>query len=74
MSKSGCICEGNWRKIVNSNHHLINRKFVSKGKEYTFYGIIHGWDDYYYGMCGDGGGDLLLSCVGSIKEHGFELV
>ena len=70
-----CICEGNWRLIINETSKKIGEKFKDKRdqKEYTFYGVVHGRDDYYYGMCDDDGKCLLLSCVGDIEGHGFVL-
>ena len=69
----GCICKGNWRAIVKETEHLLDREFTDKdGNLYTFYGIVHGSDDYYYGMIGKTGREL-LSCVGSIESYGFDL-
>lgn len=77
MSKElKCICEGNWRLIVSEVEHLFDRTFIDTrdGKEYCFYGLVHGSDDYYYGMWPlDGGRARLLSCVGDLEAHGFEL-
>ncbi|GBG14471.1 reductase [Novimethylophilus kurashikiensis] len=72
----GCICKGNWRAIVKEVEPLINKKFRdSDGKEHIFFGVVHGSDDYYYGMYPlDGGSAVLLSCVGSIAGFGYELV
>ncbi len=71
-----CICEGNWRSIVNETEHLIDKLFRdNKGDEYRFFGIVHGSDDYYYGMYkGQNRELMLLSCVGSIEGHGYEPV
>jgi len=70
----GCICHGNWRAIIKECEGLIGKRFHSDdGDDYTFFGVVHGDDDYYYGMAGKPG-LRLLSCVGSIKGHGFTLV
>ena len=71
----GCICEGNWRSIVAESEPLLDKKFRDRdGKEYLFYGVVHGSDDYYYGMLSIGDGkSLLLSCVGSIEGYGLTL-
>ena len=67
-----CICKGNWRQIVKECEGLIGKRFGNKqGEEFTFFGIVHGDDDYYYGMSGKSG-LRLLSCVGDIAGHGFE--
>lgn len=70
-SEAGCICRGNWRAIVAETEKLIGRKYRGHdGKKYTFFGIVHGGDDYYYGL--HRAGKLrLLSCVGSIEGHGY---
>ena len=70
----GCICRVNWRGLVAEHEALIGRKFRdTRGNIYTFFGLVHGDDDYYYGMSGPAGTQL-LSCVGSIEGHGFEAV
>lgn len=75
MCDEGCICEGKWREIIRRNLPFLDKKFVDEqGKEWTFYGIVHGSDDYYYGMCDDEGRLALLSCVGSIASQGFRLI
>jgi hypothetical protein len=66
-----CICQGNWRQIVKECEPLLDRKFKdSKGRVFTFFGVVHGRDDYYYGMSGESG-TVLLSCVGDFEGHGF---
>ena len=73
---SGCICLGNWRNIVKENSPFLGRKYSdSSGNEYTFFGIVHGPDDYYYGMWELTMGKVsLLSCVGSIEGFGYKLI
>lgn len=69
-----CICRGNWRAIVKETEPLIGKMFRDqRGDTYRFFGIVHGYDDYYYGMFGRGR-LRLLSCVGSIEGHGFEQI
>jgi hypothetical protein len=66
-----CICKGNWRKIVAEHENLIGAQYEDeKGNAYTFFGLVHGDDDYYYGMSSKAGVSL-LSCVGSIEGHGL---
>lgn len=73
----GCICTGNWRAIVNECSSLIDRKFRGNdGHVYTFFGVVHGSDDYYYGMH-RAGQMALLSCVGSLQGWagwGYKLI
>ena len=67
-----CICEGNWRTIISECEHLIGKEFIdSKGQQYTFFGVVHGEDDYYYGMWRHGN-MRLLSCVGNLDTNGFK--
>ena len=77
MEDKGCICRGNWRAIVKENEPLLGKKFVFEGTGdyYIFYGLVHGDDDYYYGVISiDGRQTMLLSCVGSLETHGFTQV
>lgn len=68
-----CICRGNWRLIVAECEELLDKQFVDEnGDVFVFYGIVHGSDDYYYGMTGRTG-HRLLSCVGSLETHGYKL-
>lgn len=73
---SNCVCKGNWRTLVAQYRDLIGREYKdSKGKEYTFFGLVDGDDDYYYGMAPkDGSGVKLLSCVGSPEGFGYKLI
>lgn len=73
MIDADCICHGNWRKIVKEAEHLLGAKYKDReGTECIFYGIVHGSDDYYYGMWEIATGKShLLSCVGSIEDHGY---
>jgi hypothetical protein len=68
-----CICRGNWRKLVNEKEKLIGKQYKSEdGKVWTFFGLVHGDDDYYYGLCNKGT-LTLLSCVADIEFYGFEM-
>ncbi len=53
---------------------LLDKQFVEDrtGDVWTFFGLVHGSDDYYYGMSREGA-LMLLSCVGSIEAFGFTL-
>ncbi len=69
-----CICKDNWRFLVKEYAPLIGRQFMdNKGQEWTFEGLVWGKDDLYYGMYREGD-TVFLSCVGSIKGHGFEVI
>lgn len=70
-----CICDGSWRAIVAEVLPLIGKKFRDcHGNEYLFFGIVYGDGDYYYGMYDKDNRCVLLSCVGSLEEHGYTLV
>ena len=67
-----CICEGNFRNIVNKNEHLFGETFIDRhGNEYTFYGIVWAEEDLYYGMYNDDN-MILLSCVGDLEGWEFK--
>lgn len=71
---SGCICNGNWQAIVSTYEGLIGRDWKKDGHTFNFFGLVHSNDDYYYGMWDYLNHRLvLLSCVGSIEGHGYEL-
>lgn len=76
IKSDDCICKGNWRKIVKECEHLIQQTFVDdNNKLYTFFGVVHGGDDYYYGMWNkETDKTTLLSCVGNFETWGFELL
>lgn len=69
-----CICHGNWRALVKESLPFLGKKYrdVHDGLEYTFYGVVHAEDDYYYGIYREGKARL-LSCVGDLEQHGFVL-
>ena len=73
MSK--CICKGNWRSIVKKYDHLIGKKFSRDCGDphiYTFFGLVHADDDYYYGMQRESDRQLhLVSCCIALKHAGF---
>lgn len=66
----------NWRSIVKECMPMLDRQFNDRdGVPHTFFGVVHGEDDYYYGMWNRQTRSLvLLSCVGSIEGHGFKPV
>ena len=71
----GCVCKGNWRLILSEVQHLIGRHYLDhRGETFSFFGLVVGDDDYYYGMWQKGEQLRLLSCVGSIEGHGYTLI
>lgn len=74
---SECICEGNWRKIIEDYEPLFGNLYYNKHKKeiYIFIGIMHSRDDYYYCMENIDTHQLKrLSCVGRIKDFGYDEV
>jgi hypothetical protein len=63
----------NWLKLVQEMDPFVGRQYRDeRGNLFTFFGLVHG-DDYYYGLTGPSGLEL-LSCVVSLEEYGFELL
>lgn len=70
----GCICHGNWRALVAKTTPFLGKRFRDQnGDHHTFFGLVHGADDYYYGMWDTAGKVRLLSCVGDLAGWGFVL-
>lgn len=75
VNDPGCICRGNWRAIVAAYELVLDGTFAdASGRKYTFFGLVHASDDYYYGMRSETGGLRLLTCVGNLSDMGFTLV
>jgi hypothetical protein len=70
-----CICQGNWQRIIKEATPLLDKQFVqnSTGDIFTFCGVLHSSDDYYYVMSHRGKFNF-LSCVGTIEHAGFKLL
>ncbi len=75
-----CICKGNvkgnWSSIVKDTESLLGKVFVNdKGDKYRLFGVVHGAEDYYYGLSGvETGKILLLSCVAGLETFGLEVL
>jgi hypothetical protein len=71
-----CICKGNWRAIIAETEPLLDKKFRDReGKVFILYGVVHGSDDYFYGLLPvEEGKAVLLSCVCSIESYGYTLM
>ena len=70
MASSECDCEPNWQHLVKEYDEYIGRCFIDKrtGQKYTFDGILHGDDDYYFVLRNKG--DLVyLSCVADLFQE-----
>lgn len=71
-----CICAGNWRAIVKEVEALFGRRFTDRNRKiFRLFGVVHGADDYYYGMASPVDGELrLISCVGSLTTAGYAVI
>jgi hypothetical protein len=65
----------NWNIIIEEYEHLIGRSFFdNQGKVFRLFGLVHGDDDFYYGMISEETSKVrLVSCVGSLVQCGFNL-
>jgi hypothetical protein len=73
--KDECICKGNWRLLVSECENLLDKIYIDEnGKENIFFGLVHGSDDYYYGLINRENKNLkLISCVMSLESVGYKL-
>ncbi len=62
----------NWTKLVAKYEPIIGRAYKFDGRRYVFFGLVHGDDDFYFGMVRDDGKLHLLSCVGTPEAFGYE--
>ncbi len=47
----GCVCRGNWRRLVAETDEKIGKYFVDRhGEKCHFFGLVWGDDDFYYGF------------------------
>lgn len=70
----GCVCHGNWRELVKESEPFFGKTYRDeRGHKFVFFGLVHAEDDYYYGMVRNGVVHL-LTCVGSLETHGYELI
>jgi len=66
--------DGNWITLVKEYEPLTGRLYLNDGFLYKFFGLVHGDDDYYYGMSRVSDGQVrLLSCVGSPEGFGYKV-
>ena len=49
---------------------MVEARFVPRRQDEGFFGVVHGGDDFYYGLDGPKG-TRLLSCVCSMETHGY---
>ena len=67
--------EDTWVKLIEECEDILDCRFVDEhsGEEFRFFGLVHGSDDYYYGMSGKTG-LRLLSCVVNLETHGYRKI
>jgi len=79
------MTEPNWNILVEEYEKHLDALYEcadtpfyeeeGAGEVYRFVGLIHGSDDFYYGMVNVKTGRLMMcSCVGSIEGHGFKKI
>lgn len=77
MNKSDLIkdaADKNWSDLVHDWEPLIGRTYIHEdGREFTFIGLLHGQDDFYFVMWREGEPIRLLTCVGVPEQMGFTL-
>jgi len=75
MEDKGCICKGNWRKIIKESEPFFDNYYLDKkGVAHCFAGVMWSYDDYYYCLLSKAEGLKMLSCVGSIEDRGYKIV
>jgi hypothetical protein len=63
------MIDTNWELIVERYHKHIGDIYEDDdGTRYRLFGLVHGDDDYYYGLTNMKTGKLMLySCVGALE-------
>ena len=67
-----CICDGEWRRIIDECGSDIGSLFIDAGGGmFTFSGVLYADDDYYYAMMDYGGDVMLFPCELTLSQYGF---
>jgi len=69
------MSEENWKVIVDEyNDRIGSSVYDDDGNVYTFFGLVHGEDDFYYGLISKSSDRYLrlISCVFPLESAGFE--
>lgn len=64
----------NLRLILSEVESIIDQQVRYKDKEWLFFGVVIGNDDYYYGLYRSDEKLMLLSCVGNFESWGVEVI
>lgn len=63
------VSSDNWALIVKEYEPKIGFRYKDHdGTVYSFFGLVHADDDYYYGLMSDDGKLTLASCVGGLEQ------
>ncbi len=64
----------NWKNLIIMYEHLIGGQYKDEdGEIYTFFGLVHTEEDYYFGMTAQGG-IKLISCVATPEMAGLKRI
>ena len=67
------MSDKNWNALTEETESLLDHQYMYGNRQFTFFGLVHASDDFYYGMYDPNMRELrFLSCVGSIENGGFE--
>lgn len=59
------------RLIIQEYEPMIGHEFADRsGRIWRFFGLVWGYDDFYYGMISNGE-VMLATCVGSLEQLGY---
>ncbi|PCJ26744.1 MAG: hypothetical protein COA94_04925 [Rickettsiales bacterium] len=69
----------NWNDLVSKYDKLIGGEYTDdEGMLFTFVGLIHSDDDFYYGLIPKGGSEkgmlIRLSCVCALESFGYDRI
>ena len=74
MAELECICKGNWRLIIHESEPYFGKQYKNNDEIYTFCGVAHCDDDYYYIMLDENGKAVFSTCCASLKRAGYVLI
>ena len=73
MAEIECICEGNWRVIVEESEPYLGKWMIDEdGNRCLFEGVVWAADDFYYLTWNKEDGTRMHSCVMGLQSYGSE--